>query len=84
MSRHCELIDGIPGNIYQRKIFAALRISVCKCVGILNMAEPEFVKFYRAQESIPSDTTQLNGTGVRYVDNSMVSFHFLNEISFVN
>jgi hypothetical protein len=33
MTKHYELADSIPGNIYQRKFFAALRfISVCNCV----------------------------------------------------
>jgi hypothetical protein len=35
MTTHHELIDKVPENIYQQKIFAALRvISVYKCVPI--------------------------------------------------
>jgi hypothetical protein len=33
MTKHYDLIDIAPGDIYQQKMYAALRlVSVCKCV----------------------------------------------------
>jgi hypothetical protein len=63
MTNHYKLIDSVPENIYQLKIFTDLRfISACKCVQIKNTAVP----------------TQLSGVGGGYVDKRMISSYSQN------
>jgi hypothetical protein len=59
MTKHYELVDSVPGNIYQQKMLRLCALSLSANVFTANMA----------------DSTQLSGVGKGYVVNRIVSFH---------
>jgi hypothetical protein len=62
MTKRCELIDSVPGNIYQQKFLQLCASSL-----------PENMCKY-GQTKLNS----VHGVCEGYVDNIMVSFHILN------